>query len=87
MSGDEQPSWQDPAVSILATYWVIEDAQQCQVEVVLPCALSNYCHAVIFDRWGRYPEFLEHFTSYFARSQNALRERWRTSGRPSRSAW
>jgi putative transposase len=31
---------------------------------------------VIFDRWGRYPEFVEHFHKMFARSQNALRRRW-----------
>jgi REP element-mobilizing transposase RayT len=58
------------------TYCLIEAAQRCQVEVVLPCALSNHYHAVIFDRWGRYPEFLEHFHKLFARSQNALRGRW-----------
>jgi hypothetical protein len=44
--------------------------------VVLPRALSNHYHAVIFDRWGRYPAFLEHFHKLFARSQNALRGRW-----------
>jgi len=55
---------------------LIEAVQQCQVEVVPPCALSNHYHAVIFDRWGRYPAFLEHFYKLFARSQNALRGRW-----------
>jgi len=34
------------------TYCLIEAAQRCQVEVMLPCALSNYYHAVIFDRWA-----------------------------------
>ena len=58
------------------TYCLIEAAQRCQVEVILPCALSNHYHAVLFDRWGRYPEFLEHFHKIFARSQNALRGRW-----------
>jgi hypothetical protein len=43
---------------------------------MLPCALSNHYHAVIFDRWGRYPAFLEQFHKLFARSQNALRGRW-----------
>ena len=45
------------------TYCLIEAAQRCQIEVVLPCALSNHYHAVIFDRWGRYPTFLSTFTS------------------------
>jgi len=31
---------------------------------------------VIYDRVGRYPEFLEHFHKLLARSQNALRGRW-----------
>jgi hypothetical protein len=30
----------------------------------------------VFDRCGRYPEFLEHFHKLFARCQNALRGRW-----------
>jgi hypothetical protein len=38
--------------------------------------MSNHYHAVVFDRYGRYPEFLEHFHKLFARSQNALRGRW-----------
>jgi len=69
------------------TYCLIEAAQRCQVEVVLPCALSNHYHAVIFDRWGRYLAFLEHFTS----CSHAVRMRCegggRTFGRRSRYAW
>jgi hypothetical protein len=38
--------------------------------------MSNHYHAVVFDRYGRYPEFVEHFHKMFARSQNALRARW-----------
>ena len=57
------------------TYCLIEAAQRCQIDVLLPCAMSNHYHAVIFDRWGRYPEFMEHFHKMFARSQNALRGR------------
>lgn len=58
------------------TYCLIEAAQRCQVEVVLPCAMSNHHHTIVYDRWGRYPEFVEHFHKMFARSQNALRGRW-----------
>lgn len=50
------------------TYCLIEAAQRCQVEVLLPCAMSNDYHAVIFDRCGRYPELVEHFHKTFARS-------------------
>lgn len=31
---------------------------------------------MIYDRAGRYPEFIEHFHKLVARSQNALRGRW-----------
>ncbi|HEX7838767.1 MAG TPA: hypothetical protein VF469_14925 [Kofleriaceae bacterium] len=58
------------------TYCLIEAAQRCQVEVILPCAMSNHHHTVVYDRWGRYPEFVEHFHKMLARSQNALRGRW-----------
>ena len=66
----------DPATNNAFTYCLVEAAQRSKVEVVLPCALSNHYHAVIFDRWGRYPEFVEHFHKMFARCQNALRGRW-----------
>jgi putative transposase len=58
------------------TYALIDAAQRTQIDVLLPCAMSNHYHAVIFDRFGRYPEFVEHFHKMLARSQNALRGRW-----------
>jgi putative transposase len=66
----------DRATNNAFTYAMIEAAQRAQIEVLLPCAMSNHYHAVIFDRFGRYPEFVEHFHKMFARSQNALRGRW-----------
>lgn len=41
------------------TYYQIEAALRRQIEVVLPYALSNHYHAVIFDRCSRYPQSLE----------------------------
>jgi REP element-mobilizing transposase RayT len=58
------------------TYCLIEAALRYQIEVLLTCAMSNHHHTVIYDRWGRYPEFVEHFHKMLARSQNALRGRW-----------
>jgi putative transposase len=66
----------DAATNNAFTYCLIEAAQRTQIEVLLPCAMSNHHHTVIFDRFGRYPEFVEHFHKMFARSQNALRHRW-----------
>lgn len=57
-------------------YCLIDAAKRCEVDVLLPCAMSNHYHAVVYDRTGRYPEFLEHFHKLLARSQNALRGRW-----------
>jgi putative transposase len=57
-------------------YCLIEAAQRWEISVLLPCAMSNHHHTVIFDRHGRYPEFIEHFHKMFAKSQNALRGRW-----------
>jgi REP element-mobilizing transposase RayT len=58
------------------TYCLIEAALRFGIEVLLPCAMSNHHHTVIYDRDGRYPEFVEHFHKLMARSQNALRGRW-----------
>jgi REP element-mobilizing transposase RayT len=66
----------DAATNNAFTYCLIEAAQRCEIDVLLPCAMSNHYHAAIFDRCGRYPEFVEHVHKMFARSQNALRGRW-----------
>ena len=57
-------------------YCLIDAALRTEIDILLPCAMSNHYHAVIYDRAGRYPEFIEHFHKLFARSQNALRGRW-----------
>ena len=66
----------DTATNNAFLYCLIDAALRCQVDVLLPCAMSNHYHAVIYDREGRYPEFIEHFHKLLARSQNALRGRW-----------
>jgi hypothetical protein len=66
----------DPATNNAFLYCLIAAAVRCEIGVLLPCAMSNHYHVVIFDRAGRYPEFIEHFHKLLARSQNALRGRW-----------
>jgi len=66
----------DAATNNAFLYCLIDAAQRYQVDVLLTCAMSNHHHTVIFDRFGRYPQFVEHFHKMFARSQNALRGRW-----------
>ena len=65
----------DNATNNAFLYCLIHAALRSDLEVLLPCAMSNH-HVVIYDRAGRYPEFIEHFHKLVARSQNALRGRW-----------
>jgi putative transposase len=57
-------------------YCLLVAALRYGIDILLMCAMSNHHHVAIFDRNGRYPEFIEHFHKLFARSQNALRGRW-----------
>jgi REP element-mobilizing transposase RayT len=66
----------DTATNNAFLYCLIDAALRCEIDVLLPCAMSNHYHAVIYDRAGRYPEFIEHFHKLLARSQNVLRGRW-----------
>ena len=66
----------DRATNQAVLYCMALAAQRARIEVVLPCVLSNHHHAVVYDRYGTYPAFIEHFHKLVARSQNALRGRW-----------
>jgi len=66
----------DDATNNAYLYCLIVAALRFEIDLMLMCAMSNHHHLVIFDRLGRYPEFIEHFHKLFARSQNALRGRW-----------
>jgi len=66
----------DPATNNAFLYCLIDAALRYEIDVLLTCAMSNHYHAVIYDRAGRYPQFIEHFHKLLARSQNALRGRW-----------
>lgn len=66
----------DPVTNNAFLYCLMHAAQRSEVDVLLPCAMSNHYHVVIYDRAGRYPELIEHFHKLLARSQNALRGRW-----------
>jgi putative transposase len=57
-------------------YCLAEAAQRCRIEVILPCAMGNHYHTVIYDRHGTVPAFTEHFHKMLAKTQNALRGRW-----------
>lgn len=66
----------DRATNNAYLYCLIEAALRFQIDLVIMCMMSNHHHLVIRDRFGRYPEFIEHLHRMLARSQNALRGRW-----------
>jgi putative transposase len=66
----------DPATNNAFIYCLGEAAQRFDIDVILPSVMSNHHHTVVFDRWGKINEFVEHLHKMFAKSQNALRGRW-----------
>jgi REP element-mobilizing transposase RayT len=66
----------DAATNNAITYCLGEAAQRFGIEVILPSAMSNHMHTVIFDRYGTLNQFTEHFHKMLAKCQNALRGRW-----------
>ena len=57
-------------------YCLAEAAQRFSIDVLLPSAMSNHHHTVVFDRHGTLPAFTEHFHKLLAKCQNAIRGRW-----------
>jgi REP element-mobilizing transposase RayT len=66
----------DPETNQNYLYCLIEAALRFQIDLLIMCMMSNHHHVVIRDRFGRYPEFIEHLHRMIARSQNSLRGRW-----------
>lgn len=56
-------------------YCLAEAANRHGIVVLLPSAMSNHHHTVIFDPYGTYVEFMEHFHKMLAKAQNAHRGR------------
>src|SRR6185503_2403294 len=54
-------------------YCLVEAALRYQIDILLPMAEANHHHTVIFDRYGREPQFLEHFHKMLAKCLNV---RW-----------
>ncbi|HEU0029649.1 MAG TPA: hypothetical protein VFQ53_03375 [Kofleriaceae bacterium] len=64
----------DPITVNAFEYCLAHAAELHRIDVLGHCAMSNHYHAVIFDRYGNYPAFLEYFHLLVARSMNT---RWR----------
>jgi hypothetical protein len=65
----------DDETNQLFLYCLGVAVQRFEVDLILPCAMSNHHHTAAYDRLGNYPEFLEYFHKLVARGQNALRGR------------
>jgi hypothetical protein len=61
-------------------------ALRFEIEIILPSALFNHHHTVLFDRHGRVIEFTEHFHRCSPRRRTRTAAGGRTCGRPSRPA-
>ncbi|MCA9676780.1 MAG: hypothetical protein H6709_03725 [Kofleriaceae bacterium] len=57
-------------------YCLAEAANRYGIRVVLPVAMSNHHHTVVYDPDARVVEFMEHFHKMLAKAQNAHRGRW-----------
>jgi hypothetical protein len=57
-------------------YCLTEAANRFEIGVILPIAMSNHYHAVVYDRHGTLPQFTEHFHKMLAKTMNALHGRW-----------
>ncbi|HEY0709758.1 MAG TPA: hypothetical protein VGG33_23295 [Polyangia bacterium] len=57
-------------------YCLAYAAKKAEVDIVAFIANANHYHAVVIDRTGTIPKFLELFHKLLAKHQNALRRRW-----------
>jgi hypothetical protein len=56
----------DEATNNSFVYCLGEAAQRFDIDVILPSAMSNHHHTVVFDRHGTINEFVQHFHKMFA---------------------
>ncbi|MEO8704432.1 MAG: hypothetical protein ABI867_30545 [Kofleriaceae bacterium] len=62
-------------VKQILAYCLAEAAQRFQIDVVLPMALSNHHHTIVYDRHGNIIQFVEHLHKMIAKCLNAMRGR------------
>jgi putative transposase len=63
----------DEETRAIFAYCLAEAARRHNIEVIAWLAMSNHYHAVVFDRDGKLPAFIEHFHKMLAK---ALNVRW-----------
>lgn len=65
----------DDQVTNAIAYCLADAAKRFAIDVLTTTVESNHHHTVIFDRHGRFPQFIEHFHKMVAKCINALRGR------------
>lgn len=66
----------DDEVNNAFAYCLAEAARRFDMEIILTIVEANHHHTCLFDRHGRYPEFIQHLHKMLARCLNAYRGRW-----------
>ncbi len=61
-----------PLTNAIIDYCLAEAAQRFGMDLISWLVMSNHYHAIVYDRHGRLPEFLEHLHKFVARALNAL---------------
>ncbi len=57
-------------------YCLAEAAKRFDIAILMTTAESNHHHTVVYDHYGRFPQFMEHFHKMLARCMNARWGRW-----------
>lgn len=65
----------DEQINNAIAYCLADSAKRFKVDVLITTVESNHHHTVIFDRYGRFPRFIEHFHKMVAKCINKARGR------------
>ncbi len=65
----------DDEITNAIAYCLADAAKRFGIDVLVATVESNHHHTVIFDRHGRFPQFIEHFHKMVAKCVNAARGR------------
>ncbi len=65
----------DAEVNNAIAYCLADAAQRFKIDVLMVMVESNHHHTVIFDRYGTFPRFIEHFHKMVAKCINRYRAR------------
>lgn len=65
----------DDEINNAIGYCLADASQRFKIDVLITTVESNHHHTVIYDRYGRFPQFIEHFHKLVAKCINKRRGR------------